>query len=115
MLFFIMTRESKKITSMSQPNHCTSDKDGASPITSSVTSAPLRSLHSDAWTLVCVDSEEESLLECWRTLPFDLPYSTFRQQILTLRRQHEQSRWRRAWEWSLWAWRWGVWLRSLQP
>lgn len=48
----------------------------------------------DNWEIVVQDprSEEEILHDCWRSLPFQIPFDEFKQQMLELKTKHQRSR-----------------------
>lgn len=46
----------------------------------------------DVWIEVKdVGSDEEILMQCWRELPFQVPYEEFRADMLTLREKHSRT------------------------
>ena len=56
----------------------------------------------DDWVVTSDEmmNEEKSLEECWRSLPFDIPYDEFRAQMLALKRKHQRGRFTNAAIWT---------------
>ncbi len=44
----------------------------------------------DKWVILDDVSEEETLVRCWRNLPFEIPYRDFRYAVINARREHER-------------------------
>jgi hypothetical protein len=44
------------------------------------------------WVTIESVTEEDMMRECWKSLPFEVPYEQFKKEILQLRRKHQQNR-----------------------
>ena len=67
------------------------------------------------WGVVDDITEDAALLECWHSLPFEIPYAEFEAQMRSLKLRHERHR---LTQWTLWlletGWAWSGYATSMK-